>query len=185
MSTPISAVIPSNRGKCSVGSCQFRRGERRNRKSETRRRVTRWRVTRKGGSKREADPFRQGSEPSVTPIRKSRDWVRDDGGRGRQELEIGKSKAARLGRRPLQGQSGGALGDFAGGFFEEFVDEGLVGFGLLGGHAAEPTEQLRSDANGDELFSVSRRRGGRLCGRGAVRHRSIRECRRGRVCYPA
>jgi hypothetical protein len=25
----------------------------------------------------------------------------------------------------------------AGGFFEEFVDEGLVGFGLTGGHAAE------------------------------------------------
>src|SRR5216684_9087327 len=25
----------------------------------------------------------------------------------------------------------GELGDFAGGFFEEFVDEGLVGFGLL------------------------------------------------------
>ena len=31
----------------------------------------------------------------------------------------------------------GVLGDFAGGFFEEFVDECLVGFGLLGGHAAE------------------------------------------------
>jgi len=48
------------------------------------------------------------------------------------------------------------LGDFAGGFFEEFVDEGLVGLGLLGGHAAELTEQLRGDANGDELFCVSR-----------------------------
>ena len=32
------------------------------------------------------------------------------------------------------------LGDFAGGFFEEFVDESLVGFGLLGGHAAELAE---------------------------------------------
>ena len=49
-----------------------------------------------------------------------------------------------------------ALGDFAGGFFEEFVDEGLVGLGLLGGHTAEPAEQFRGDANGDELFSVSR-----------------------------
>jgi hypothetical protein len=48
-----------------------------------------------------------------------------------------------------------ALGDFAGGFFEEFVDEGLVGFGLPGGHAAEPAEELRGDANGDELLGVS------------------------------
>src|SRR5260370_38316786 len=50
----------------------------------------------------------------------------------------------------------GKLGDSAGGFFEEFVDEGLVGFGLLGGHAAELAEELRGDANGDELFCVSR-----------------------------
>jgi hypothetical protein len=50
------------------------------------------------------------------------------------------------------------LGDFAGGFFEEFVDEGLVGLGLLGGHAAELAEELRGDANGDELFGVSRSR---------------------------
>jgi hypothetical protein len=50
----------------------------------------------------------------------------------------------------------GELGDFAGGFFEEFVDEGLVGLGLLGGHAAELAEELRGDANGDELFGVSR-----------------------------
>jgi hypothetical protein len=33
------------------------------------------------------------------------------------------------------------LGEFAGGFFEEFVDEGLVGFGLLGGPAAELAEE--------------------------------------------
>jgi hypothetical protein len=33
--------------------------------------------------------------------------------------------------------AGNALGDFAGGFFEEFVNEGLVGLGLLGGHAAK------------------------------------------------
>ncbi len=50
----------------------------------------------------------------------------------------------------------GELGDFAGGFFEEFVDEGLVGLGLSSGHAAELAEQLRGDANGDELFCVSR-----------------------------
>ena len=50
------------------------------------------------------------------------------------------------------------LGDSASGFFEEFVDEGLVGFGLLGGHAAELAQQLRGDANGDELFCVSRNR---------------------------
>jgi hypothetical protein len=48
------------------------------------------------------------------------------------------------------------LGDFAGGFFEEFVDEGLVGFGLPGGHAAEPAEQLRGDADGDGLFCIPR-----------------------------
>jgi hypothetical protein len=36
------------------------------------------------------------------------------------------------------------------------VDEGLVGLGLLGGHAAEAGKQLRGDANGDELFGVSR-----------------------------
>ena len=36
------------------------------------------------------------------------------------------------------------------------MDEGLVGLGLLGGHAAELAEELRSDANGDELFGVSR-----------------------------
>lgn len=49
-----------------------------------------------------------------------------------------------------------ALGDSAGGFFEEFVDEGLVGLGLLGGHAAKLAEQLRGDANGNELISVAR-----------------------------
>jgi hypothetical protein len=34
------------------------------------------------------------------------------------------------------GEEEGGLGDFAGGFFEEFMDQGLVGFGLFGGHAA-------------------------------------------------
>ena len=36
------------------------------------------------------------------------------------------------------------------------MDEGLVGLGLPGGHAAELAEKLRGDANGDELFGVSR-----------------------------
>jgi len=36
------------------------------------------------------------------------------------------------------------------------VDERLVGFGLPGGHATELAQQLRGDANGDELFCVSR-----------------------------
>ena len=44
----------------------------------------------------------------------------------------------------------------AGGFFEEFVDEGLAGLGLRGGHAAKLAEQLRGDADGDELLGVSR-----------------------------
>jgi len=61
--------------------------------------------------------------------------------------------ASRKEGRPLKTMGG--LGYFAGGFFEEFVDEGLVGFGLLGGHAAELAEQLRGDADGDELFGVA------------------------------
>ena len=47
------------------------------------------------------------------------------------------------------------LGDFAGGFFEEFVDKSLVGFGLLGGHAAELAEKFWGDADGDELFGMA------------------------------
>lgn len=35
------------------------------------------------------------------------------------------------------------------------MDEGLVGFGLLGGHAAELAEKLRGDADGDELLGVT------------------------------
>ena len=42
----------------------------------------------------------------------------------------------------------------AGGAVEEFVDEGLVGFGLFGGEAAEAVEESGVDANGDELFGV-------------------------------
>ena len=62
--------------------------------------------------------------------------------------------ASRKEGRPLKTMGG--LGYFAGGFFKEFVDEGLLGFGLLGGHATELAEQLRGDADGDELFGVSR-----------------------------
>jgi hypothetical protein len=47
------------------------------------------------------------------------------------------------------------LSDFAGGFFEEFVDKGLVGFGLFGGHAAELAEKFWGDTDGDELFRVA------------------------------
>lgn len=53
------------------------------------------------------------------------------------------------------GQRREGLGDFAGRFFEEFVDQGLVGFGLLGGHAAELAEKLWGDTDGDELFGVA------------------------------
>ncbi len=72
----------------------------------------------------------------------------------------------------------GGLGDFAGGFFEEFVDESLVGLGLLGGHAAELAEQLRGDANGDELFRVSRSGAADSAGAaqfGIGRFRNVRE----------
>src|SRR5271163_3405452 len=51
--------------------------------------------------------------------------------------------------------------DFGGGFFEEFVDQGLVGLGLLGGHAAELAEKFWGDADGDELLGVAGGGGGR------------------------
>lgn len=35
------------------------------------------------------------------------------------------------------------------------MDEGLVGLGLFGGHAAELAEEFRGDADGDELFGVA------------------------------
>jgi hypothetical protein len=73
---------------------------------------------------------------------------------GGEKFEIGKEKRW-VGINSGCGNAG-RLGDFAGGFFEEFVDEGLVGFGLPGGHAAETAEELRGDANGDELLGVSR-----------------------------
>jgi hypothetical protein len=50
---------------------------------------------------------------------------------------------------------GAESGHFAGGLFEQFVDERLVGLGLPGGHAAELMEQARRDADGNELFSVA------------------------------
>ena len=36
-----------------------------------------------------------------------------------------------------EGEGGGESSDFAGGFFEQIVNQGLVGLGLFGGHAAE------------------------------------------------
>ena len=48
------------------------------------------------------------------------------------------------------------LSDSAGGFFEEFVDEGLVGLESFGGHTTELAEELRGDTNSDGLFGVSR-----------------------------
>lgn len=35
------------------------------------------------------------------------------------------------------------------------MDQGLVGLGLFGGHAAELAEQFWGDADGDELFGVA------------------------------
>jgi len=85
-----------------------------------------------------------------------------------------------------------ALGDFPGAFFEQFVDERLVGLGLLGGHAPELAEQLRGDADGDELLRVSRGRAADPAGAAefgvggfgnvgrvelAIRHRALRSLR--------
>jgi hypothetical protein len=41
------------------------------------------------------------------------------------------------------------------GALEEFVDQSLIGLGLLGGEAAKLGEETRSDANSNELFGVS------------------------------
>lgn len=35
------------------------------------------------------------------------------------------------------------------------MDVGLVGLGLFGGEAAEPRENPRSDADGDQLFGIA------------------------------
>ncbi len=43
-------------------------------------------------------------------------------------------------------------GDLAGGFLEQFVNQGLVRLGLLGGHAAKPVEQAGGNAHGNKLF---------------------------------
>jgi len=54
-----------------------------------------------------------------------------------------------------EGEGGGESSDFAGGFFEQIVNQGLVGLGLFGGHAAKLAEQLGGDADGDELLGVA------------------------------
>ena len=50
-----------------------------------------------------------------------------------------------------------ALGDLGrpGGFFQKFVDQGLVGFVSLCGQAPELSEEPGRNANRDELFRVS------------------------------
>lgn len=51
---------------------------------------------------------------------------------------------------------GGLLGYFRiDGAFEEFVDVGLVGFGLFGGEAAEFGEETGGHADGDEVLGVA------------------------------
>jgi hypothetical protein len=59
--------------------------------------------------------------------------------RQKAEKRVGRGRRRKVAATVTNKKS--ALGDFAGGFFEEFVDEGLVGFGLLGGHAAELAER--------------------------------------------
>ncbi len=54
-----------------------------------------------------------------------------------------------------KGQEYAGSGDFACGFFQEFVDKGLVRFGLFGGHAAELAKKFWGDTDGDELFGVA------------------------------
>ncbi len=75
------------------------------------------------------------------------------------------------------------LGDFAGGFFEEFVDEGLVGLESFSGHTTELAAELRGDANGDGLFGVSR--SGAADSRSAAQFGIRPECQRSRACYLA
>lgn len=45
--------------------------------------------------------------------------------------------------------------DLAGGFFEQVVNQGLVGFGLFRGHATELAQQLWGNADCYELFGVA------------------------------
>jgi hypothetical protein len=41
------------------------------------------------------------------------------------------------------------------GALEELVDEGLIGLGLFGGHAAELIQEARGDADGNQVFGVA------------------------------
>lgn len=48
------------------------------------------------------------------------------------------------------------LGDFfAGGAFEEFVDESLIGLGLFGGHAAKLIQETWGDTDGNQVLGVT------------------------------
>src|SRR6266481_10217217 len=60
----------------------------------------------------------------------------------------------RLPRRE-DGEINSPLRYFLRGALEEFVDQSLIGLGLLGGEAAKLGEETRSDADGDELFGVA------------------------------
>lgn len=48
------------------------------------------------------------------------------------------------------------IGLVPGSALKKLVDEGLVGFGLLGGESAETREERRSDTDGNELLGISR-----------------------------
>jgi hypothetical protein len=53
------------------------------------------------------------------------------------------------------GELNSPLRDLFCGALEEFVDQGLIGLGLLGGEAAKLGEETRRNANGNELFGVA------------------------------
>src|SRR5258708_37912793 len=57
--------------------------------------------------------------------------------------------------RREDGEINSPLRYFLRGALEEFVDQRLIGLGLLGGEAAKLGEETASDADGDELFGVA------------------------------
>ena len=64
-------------------------------------------------------------------------------------------RATRLGLSHTGFPTGTSSDLFAGGAFEEFVDEGLIGLGLLGGHAAELGKEARGNTDGDQMLGVT------------------------------
>src|SRR5262249_40668406 len=87
-----------------------------------------------------------GHEDARLPGRKHRDAKGAKAGKRRHEDKEGDVKS------PLHRT---ASGDVAYSFIEEVVDQGLVGLGLFGGHAAKLAEQLGGNADGDELLGVA------------------------------